>query len=93
MVALEITARFKAHQCHSNAVKFLDCPHLFLSNLYFLVANRIKRSYFLSVKCLTGLVAYVPIRGPQLLVVDSVNFLNAWLLGRDYCAEETQCDL
>lgn len=93
VVALEVAAGLESHQSHAHSVELLYCLHLLLRNLNFFAANRIVGPNFLSVKSLTGLFADEALRRPQLFVVHSVHFLNAWLLRGDDRAEETQSDL
>ena len=93
VVQLQVGARLEAHQGHTDLVKLLDLPHLFVSDLHFLVSNRVESADFLSVKRLTGLVTDESLRAPQLLVVDGVDPLDAGLLGWDDRAEERERNL
>ena len=90
VIQLEVGARLKAHQSHANLVKLFDLSHLIVSDLYLLVSYRVESADFLSVKRLSGLVADESLGASQLLVVDGIDPLDAWLLGRDYRAEERE---
>ena len=90
VVQLEVGARLETHQSHANLVKLFDLPHLIVIDLYFLVSYRVESADFLSVKRLTGLVTDESLSASQLLVVDSIDPLDAWFLGWDDRAEERE---
>ena len=79
MVGLEVAAGLETHQSHAHLVKLFNLSHFFRSNLNLFATNRIKRSHFLSVKSFTGLIANESLRRPQLLIILSIHFLDAWL--------------
>ena len=93
VVKLEVGARLEAHECHAHLVEFLDLPHLVVRDLDLLVTDRVKSADFLPIERLIGLVAHEALSASELLIIDSVDLLDAGLLGRDDGAEEGEADL
>ena len=57
VIALKVALWFEAHQSHAQLVKRLDLPHFRLSDLDFLITDRVKSADFLPIERLACFVA------------------------------------